>query len=337
MDIDKKITEIKKAAKKDLEAVSSHPQWQATHTKYLGKNGQVNTLFKSIPKEKLSQYGKEINTLKQELESLSKDSQKNISIKKEKIDVTVPGIKPNVGHLHLMTQTIKEIEDIFLRLGFVRRRYPEIETDWYYAEGLNIPKNHPARDDQETFYVNKNTVLTAHTSNGQLREMEKLKTPPIKMINIGKTYRRQASNTHSPMFHQFEGLLIDKDISMSHLLGITNYFFKSFFGPDRKARLRPHHFQFTEPSFEVDINCHNCKGEGVINGKKCKTCKSGWLELGGAGMVHPNVLRNGGIDPEIYTGFAFGWGVERVLMMKHNITDNLREIYTTDLRFLNQS
>ena len=157
------------------------------------------------------------------------------------------------------------------------------------------------------------------------------------MINIGKTYRRQASNTHSPMFHQFEGLLIDKNITMSHLLGITNHFFREFFGPDRVARLRPHHFQFTEPSFEVDINCHTCKGKGEINGKKCKTCKSGWLELGGAGMVHPIVLKNGGIDPKVYTGFAFGWGVERVLMMKHQVTDNLRQIYTTDLRFLNQS
>ena len=337
MNISQEIKKIGKEAGKEFAKISSHSDWQSVHSRYLGKKGRVNTLFKGVPVRQLSQYGKQINVLKQEVETLSIEAQKNILSKREAVDVTIPGIRPAVGHLHLMTQTIREIEDIFAKLGFVRRRYREVETDWYYAEGLNIPPDHPARDDQETFYVGSDTVLTAHTSNGQLREMEKIKTPPIKMINIGKTYRRQASNTHSPMFHQFEGLLVDENISMSHLLGITNYFFREFFGPDRVARLRPHHFQFTEPSFEVDINCHTCKGTGEIGGVKCKTCKSGWLELGGAGMVHPRVLKNGGIDPEVYTGFAFGWGVERVLMMKHQVTDNLREIYTTDLRFLNQS
>jgi phenylalanyl-tRNA synthetase alpha chain len=278
--------------------------------------------------------GKLLNELKKELESAS--DKRKISQEETWFDITLPGIEPIQGHTHLITQAIKEIEDIFARLGFVRRRYPEIESDWYYAEGLNIPKGHPARDDQETFYLSDNVVLTAHTSNGQLREMEFLKNPPIKMINIGKTYRRQASNTHSPMFHQFEGLLIDKNITMAHLVGVSNYFAKNYFGPDREIRLRPHHFQFTEPSFEVDINCHLCKGTGMIDGHKCKVCKSGWLELGGAGMVHPNVLKNGGIDPNSYSGFAFGWGVERVIFMKHQVTDNLRELYTQDLRFLQQ-
>jgi len=226
----------------------------------------------------------------------------------------------------LISQAITEIESIFSRLGFVRRRYPEIESDWYYAEGLNIPKNHPARDDQETFYFSPSVVLTAHTSTGQLREMELIGQPPIKMINIGKTYRRQASNTHSPMFHQFEGLVVDKNINITHLIGVSNFFAREYFGPDRQIRLRPHHFQFTEPSFEVDINCHLCKGKGVIGQEKCKVCKSGWLELGGAGMVHPQVLKNGGLDPNQYSGFAFGWGVERVIMMKHRISDNLRDL-----------
>jgi phenylalanyl-tRNA synthetase alpha chain len=167
--------------------------------------------------------------------------------------------------------------------------------------------------------------------------MELIKDPPIKMINIGKTYRRQASNTHSPMFHQFEGMVIDQGITITHLVGVCNFFAQKYFGPDRVIRLRPHHFQFTEPSFEVDINCHLCKGRGVIKGKRCGVCKGGWLELGGAGMIHPHVLKNGQIDNTRFTGFAFGWGVERVIMMKHQVTDNLRQLYTDDLRFLNQS
>ncbi len=306
--------------------------------KVLGKSGQLNKvagLIRSLSTEDKKAAGIELNKIKTKLEKHF--SQKTRDVQKEWVDVTQPGTPPPVGHLHLISEAIIEIESIFSRLGFVRRRYPEIETDWYYAEGLNIPKDHPARDDQETFYLSADLVLTAHTSNGQLREMEYMKKPPIKMINIGKTYRRQASNTHSPMFHQFEGLLIDVDVNMTHLVGVSNFFAKSYFGPDREIRLRPHHFQFTEPSFEVDINCHICKGTSSVDGKKCKVCKSGWLELGGAGMVHPIVLKNGGIDPEKYSGFAFGWGVERVIMMKHNVTDNLRQLYTQDLRFLQQS
>jgi phenylalanyl-tRNA synthetase alpha chain len=309
--------------------------------KYFGKNGLLKQLTNRIPDLRVQDRkpaGQIINTCKKQIE----DKLKTIIAGKKPvsddwIDVTAPAILPPIGHVHLITEAIKEIETIFARLGFVRRRYSEIETDWYYAQGLNIPKDHPARDDQETFYFTEDIVLTAHTSNGQLREMELIKKPPIKMINIGKTYRRQASNTHSPMFHQFEGLLIDQGINMSHLVGVSNYFAKNYFGPDRQIRLRPHHFQFTEPSFEVDINCHLCKGSGKINGSKCPVCKSGWLELGGAGMVHPQVLKNGRIDPQKYSGFAFGWGIERVIMMKHQVTANLRELYSGDLRFLNQT
>ena len=202
---------------------------------------------------------------------------------------------------------------------------------------MNFPKNHPARDDWETFFIKQDPdpkkgpmILTPHTSSGQIREMER-KNPPIRMLNIAKCYRRQSDVSHSPMFHQFEGLVVDKNISIANLKGTLDYFVKSYFGEDRRSRIRPYHFQFTEPSFEVDVSCGMCKGHG------CKLCKEGWLEMGGSGMVHPNVLRNGGIDPKEFTGFAFGWGVERVLMMKEGIKiDDLRFLYSSNLNFLEQ-
>lgn len=321
-----------------INSVATTEELNDLKIKLLGRNGEVNQYFQNLSKEEKIAQGKAFNELKSVLESAliqKTEELDNQSI--SAIDVTIPGIQPPRGSLHLVTQAIDEIESIFCKLGFVRRRYPEVETDWYYAEGLNIPKDHPARDDQETFYVSENVVLTAHTSNGQLREMERVKTPPIKMINISKTYRRQADYSHNAMFHQFEGLVVDKDINITHLVGVTDYFAKAYFGRDRTIRLRPHHFQFTEPSFEVDINCGLCHGTGKINGEKCRVCKAGWLELGGAGMVHPNVLKNGGVDPDTYSGFAFGWGVERVLMMKSGIAiPDLRYLYTDDLRFLKQ-
>ena len=333
------LPEIENQAEVEIVSAQTRPELDVLQVKYLGRNGVINQFLKGLSIDELKNQGGPVNSVKNKIRAifLSKYAHLNSQETQKKIDVTTPGKLPPIGHLHLLTEAIKEIEDIFTRLGFVRRRYPEVETDWYYAEGLNIPKDHPARDDQETFYLNQNVVLTAHTSNGQLHEMELMKKPPIRMINIGKTYRRQASNTHNPMFHQFEGLLIDKNINITHLIGVSNYFAGQYFGPDRKTRLRPHHFQFTEPSFEVDINCHICNGRGEIDCKKFQVCKAGLLELGGAGMVHPNVLKNGGLDPQKYTGFAFGWGVERVIMMKHQVTNNLRELYTDDLRFLNQS
>ncbi|KKT42187.1 MAG: Phenylalanine-tRNA ligase alpha subunit [Microgenomates group bacterium GW2011_GWC1_44_37] len=330
------IDEIKLELKRDLRDSFSSDSVDQLNTKYLGKQGKINTLFKTLPVKTDPKIGRQINELKNLIqEMLSAKLTETMGDEQHSIDVTIPGTEIPRGSLHLVTQAIEEIETIFLRLGFVRRRYPEVETDWYYAEGLNIPKEHPARDDQETFYVGDNTVLTAHTSNGQLREMELKKSPPIKMINIGKTYRRQIDASHTPMFHQFEGLVIDKEINITNLLGVTEYFAKSYFGQDRRTRLRPHHFQFTEPSFEIDVTCGVCQGTGVIHKIPCKVCKSGWLELGGAGMVHPNVLRNGGLNPDECTGFAFGWGVERVLMMKSNLPD-LRLIYSDDIRFLKQ-
>ncbi|MBI1872087.1 phenylalanine--tRNA ligase subunit alpha [Candidatus Collierbacteria bacterium] len=322
--------QIKKLAK-EAASTNAISDLAKVETKYLGKHGIFNTQFDQLNKPDKSKFGKEFNAQKQKaIELIEKRRAELIkSAEKQPFDVTIPGILPPIGHLHLITQAIKEIEEIFTKIGFIRRRYPEIDTDWYAAEGLNIPKDHPARDDQETFYVSDNIVLTPHTSNGQLREMETVKKPPIKMINIGKTYRRQIDVSHTPMFHQFEGLFIDKNINITNLIGVGNYFVQNYFGLNRRIRLRPHHFQFTEPSFEIDITCGVCDGVG------CRLCKAGWLELGGAGMVHPTVLKNGGIDPKKYSGFAFGWGVERVLAMRYGLPD-IRNIYSTDLRILNQ-
>lgn len=333
----KEIYDIQTELKLDIQKASSSSDIDRLNTKYLGKQGLINTLFKTLPVKSDPKIGQQINTLKTLIQTkLSEKLAESLTANSDSaFDVTIPGIPVAKGSLHLLTQAIEEIQTIFEHLGFVRRRYPEVETDWYYAEGLNIPSDHPARDDQETFYVGDNVVLTAHTSNGQLREMELMKTPPIKMTNIGKTYRRQTDATHTPMFHQFEGLVIDKGISITHLVGVTDYFAKAYFGQERCTRLRPHHFQFTEPSFEIDITCGVCGGTGTQQGLPCKICKSGWLELGGAGMVHPNVIRNGGFDPDQCTGFAFGWGVERVLMIKSGLPD-LRLIYSDDIRFLNQ-
>ncbi len=307
---------------------------------YLGRNGKINLLtknLKDLASSEKAEVGALINQTKISIEEELQASEATLRDIAPKFDTSVPGILPPVGHTHLLTQSIREIEKIFTGLGFVRRRYPEVEWDWYSFTSLNFPKNHPAWDTLETYFVDAPSdnklgemILTPHTSNGQVREMQRGKLP-IRMINIGKTYRRQADISHTPMFHQFEGLVIDKNIAITHLKGTLDYFAKSFFGEDRKVRLRPHNFRFTEPSFEVDISCDLCGGKG------CRVCKGGWLELGGSGMVHPNVLRAGGIDPEIYSGFAFGWGVERVTMMKSGINiPDLRVLYSTDLRYLEQ-
>jgi phenylalanyl-tRNA synthetase alpha chain len=321
---------------------SSFSEIEELRIAYLGRNGKLTSLIKNlkdIPPDKRKQAGILINEAKNTLTQLLA-SQKNKLIYQVKawFDPTIPGVKPKVGHLHLITQAIEEISKTFEQIGFIRVRYPEVEWDWYAFEGLNMPKDHPARDEWETFFVDQlphpkygQVVLTPHTSSGQLREMQRVGKPPIRMINIAKCYRRQIDVSHVPMFHQFEGLVIDKGISVVHLKGTLDYFARNFFGKERKTRLRPFHFQFTEPSFEVDINCGVCGGQG------CKLCKAGWLELGGAGMVHPVVLKNGGIDPKKYSGFAFGWGVERTYMMKSGLSiPDIRLLYSPDLRFLTQ-
>lgn len=329
---------------KDLQSL------EETKLQFLGKSGKLTLLIKDISKvslDKRKEVGMLANEVKETIENAIDEQQKLLEGTKktkllEKIDVTNPGVKPELGHLHLVTQAIEEISDIFSKIGYERVRYPEIDWDYYAFEALNFPKNHPARDDWETFFIKAEEnekygkqVLIPHTSSGQVRQIEnavKEKTDiHIKMLNIAKCYRRQSDVSHTPMFHQFEGLVVDKDISITHLKGTLDYFVRSYFGKDRISRIRPYHFQFTEPSFEVDVTC------GVCLGKGCKLCKAGWLEMGGAGMVHPNVLKMSGIDPNIYSGFAFGWGVERVLMMREGLEiDDLRILYSNDLRFLRQ-
>ena len=349
--MDQKLQELLPKTKKILSDIKSAAALDRLYLKIFGSSGEFTILLKSIPKlpkDERPEIGKLANQLKQELEKIMQN--KRYEIEKgqltEKIDVTFPAVLPPVGHLHIVTQAIEEITGILEKIGFNNRHYREIEWDWYAFESLNMPKNHPARNDFETFYIDApasakygQIVLSPHTSSGQVREMESLKgTPPIRMINITKCYRPNWDLTHTPMFHQFEGLVVDRRINISHLKGTLDYFAREFFGPNRSTRLRPFHFQFTEPSFEVDINCGICLGSGKLeNGENCRFCKSGWLELGGAGMVHPNVLKAGKIDPEIYTGFAFGWGVERTYMMKSGTQlDDIRLLYGNDIRFLEQ-
>lgn len=314
---------------------------------YLGKKGKFGELaqaLKTLLPENRREAGKLLNDLKNWLND-KMPIETTVNTTSPTSDPTLPGLDLGVGHLHPMTHAINEITEIFERIGFTRARYPEVDGDYYTFEALNMPKNHPARDEWETFFVDTppvkhlgKIVLTPHTSNGQVHEMERLKTPPIRMINIARTYRRQADVTHTPMFHQFEGLVIDKGINIQHLKGTLDHFAKEFYGPQVRSRIRPFHFMFTEPSFEVDFSCTICDGKGVLeNGDKCKFCKSGWHEVGGAGMVHPNVLRAGGIDPEEYTGFAFGWGVERTYTLRQGLhIDDIRMLYNGDLRLLKQ-
>jgi len=343
--MEEEIIGIKNAALSFILEAEDLKSLEETKIQFLGKGGKLTIAIKEItklPVEKRPAFGVLANEVKQTIEDTITSQQEVLTKKKksnllDKIDVTNPGIKPALGHLNLVTQAIEEISVIFSRIGFERVRYPEIDWDYYAFTALNFPKNHPARDDWETFFIKEEAneklgkqVLSPHTSTGQIREMEKNKLP-IKMLNIAKCYRRQSDVSHTPMFHQFEGLVIDKNISITHLRGTLDYFVKSYFGKKRKSRIRPYHFQFTEPSFEVDVTC------GVCFGKGCKLCKAGWLEMGGAGMVHPNVLKAGGIDNNKYSGFAFGWGIERVLMMREGLEINdIRLLYSNDLRFLEQ-
>lgn len=316
--------------------------------KYLGKNGlfkKLSALIKEVPADQKKLFGQELNQLKAKIEKKLL-SLENHQENQEKIDLTLPGKKTKVGHLHPISQAIEEISNIFEKIGFNRVRYPEVDFDYYAFEALNMPQTHPARDEWETFFVDTKPddkkgkiVLTPHTSNGQVREMERLQSkPPIRMINVARTYRRQSDTTHTQMFHQFEGLVVDKGINIQHLKGTLDYFAQSFYGPGTKSRIRPFHFKFTEPSFEVDFSCHICGGTGKLpSGENCRFCKSGWHEVGGAGMVHPNVLKAGGIDSDIYTGFAFGWGVERTYTLKKGLNiDDIRLFYSGNLEFLEQ-
>ena len=351
--MDPKIRQALEDAKAKIESAKVVKELEQTYIEIFGKDGLVTNLTKQIkdidPKNRAS-FGQSVNTAKGEIEGFFSKKRSSLVVSRSStfIDITAPGKKQSLGHLHLVSQAMEEIVDIFKKLGFSLQSYPEVDWDWYAFESLNMPKDHPARDDWETFFIKGPTkphfgslVLTPHTSNGQVREMERVKkfTPrssalhsevgPIRMINIARCYRRQIDVSHTPMFHQFEGMLIDKNVSIPDLKGTIDFFTTSFFGPKRVTRLRPHHFRFTEPSFEVDITCGICLGRG------CRICKSGWLELGGSGIIHPKVLEAGGIDPQKYTGFAFGWGIERTIAMKTELPD-IRLLYQNDIRFLEQ-
>lgn len=366
--MDQELMNIKNTAVSMILDAKSLQELEELKLSFLGKSGTLTRALKEIAKlpiEKRPEVGRIANEVKTIIEDTLENAESKYKTKRKldavsNIDVTEPGIKPPLGHLHPVTQAIDEITTIFERIGFYRVRYPEIEWDWYAFEALNFPENHPARDDWETFFIDQVSdpklgpvLLTPHTSSGQIREMQRIvglnmkkqKEDPgtatdikIKMLNIAKTYRRQSDVSHTPMFHQFETLVVGKNISISHLKGTLEYFVTSYFGPKRKSRIRPYHFQFTEPSFETDVSCGVCNGTGMVaKNEKCKLCKDGWLELGGAGMVHPNVLKSCGIDPQEYTGFASGWGVERVLMMKEGMElDDIRILYGNNLEFLEQ-
>lgn len=346
--MDSQIAKVLHEARTKIESAKVVKDLEKTYIELFGKDGLVTNLtkqIKDIKSKDRATFGKAVNAAKKEIEEYFAKKRSALSAGRLAIpiDITAPGTKQPLGHLHLVSQAIEEIVAIFARLGFTLQSYPEIDWDWYAFESLNMPKGHPARDEWETFFVKGpanpkygNQVLTPHTSNGQVREMERAKKSlpagrqtPIRMINIARCYRRQIDISHTPMFHQFEGLLIDQNVSIANLRGTLDFFTANFFGPGRKTRLRPYHFRFTEPSFEVDVTCDICLGRG------CRLCKSGWLELGGAGMIHPKVLTAGRIDPTKYSGFAFGWGIERTIAMKTNI-DDIRILYQNDIRFLEQ-
>lgn len=335
-----KLEQIKINALEALKNANNKNNLEEIRIKFLGKKGELTTILRgmgSLSKEERPLIGKLANEVRQDLENLISsatnkvsEKEKEIKLKEEVIDISMPGKKKVVGHKNPLQLTLDSINEIFLSMGFAIEEGPEVELDHYNFEALNIPKNHPARGEQDTFYINDDVVLRTQTSPVQIRTMENQK-PPIKMISPGKVYRSDAVDaTHSPIFYQIEGLVIDKGITLADLKGTLELFTKKMFGEDMKTKFRPHHFPFTEPSAEMDATCFVCGGKG------CNVCKgSGWIELLGCGMVHPQVLRNCGIDPEVYSGFAFGFGLDRMVMLNYSI-DDIRLLYEADMRFLQQ-
>ncbi|WP_031516056.1 phenylalanine--tRNA ligase subunit alpha [Desulfofalx alkaliphila] len=339
--MEEKLRNIAAEAKRSLEEAATIAELNNLRVKYLGKKGELTTVLRgmgSLSAEERPKIGALANKIRAELESLInernkrlKEEEKGRRLALETIDVTLPGTPFPMGNKHPLTKVQEEIENIFLGMGFDIAEGPEIELDYYNFEALNLPKDHPARDMQDTFFINSEVLLRTHTSPVQVRTMEKT-TPhvPVKVICPGRVYRRDDDATHSPMFTQVEGLAIDKRITFSDLKGILSLFARQMFGPNTKTRFRPSYFPFTEPSAEVDISCVMCKGKG------CRVCShTGWLEILGSGMVHPKVLEMSGYNPEEVTGYAFGMGIERIAMLKYGI-DDLRLFYDNDLRFLAQ-
>ena len=335
-----KLLAIKEVAFNEISAAENSGTLEEIRVKYLGKKGELTTILRgmgSLSPEERPVVGKLVNEAKSEVEAKLeeavkeiKEREKNAKLESEVIDISLPGKRNVIGKRHPLDLTLESMKEIFISMGFTVEDGPEVELDHYNFEALNIPKDHPARSEQDTFYINDNIVLRTQTSPIQIRTMEN-QEPPIKMISPGKVYRSDAVDaTHSPIFYQMEGLVIDKGVTFADLKGTLELFAKKMFGDKVVTKFRPHHFPFTEPSAEMDATCFVCEGKG------CRVCKgSGWIEILGCGMVHPNVLRNCGIDPEVYSGFAFGFGVDRMVMLKYGI-DDIRALYESDMRFLNQ-
>ena len=331
---------IQNLAENELENAKDRAEIEALRIKYLGKKGELTAVLKqmgSLSADERPVIGQIANEVRSFIENLLETRDNKIKeietaarLNAETIDVTMPGNRHRLGHKHPLSIVLDEVKDIFLGLGFDIATGPEVEWDYYNFEALNIPKGHPARDTQDTFYITENMLLRTQTSPVQIRVMQK-QAPPIRIIAPGRVYRSDAVDaTHSPLFHQIEGLVVDNGITMGDLKGCLEAFAKRLYGEDTKIRLRPHHFPFTEPSCEIDVSCFRCHGSG------CPMCKGeGWIEILGGGMVHPKVLKTGGIDPDVYSGFAFGVGLERLVMFRFNI-DDMRLLYENDLRFLSQ-
>ena len=346
------LEKLQKEFSEAIAKVANESGLEDVRVEFLGRKGKFGGLMKGLKDlsdAERKKFGQLANQVKGEIEQAFANKETEIAQSRageveaeEWIDITVPGLQCGEGHLHPTTQAIAEIEDIFSRIGFTRFPVPDIDWDYYAFESLNMPPDHPARDNWETFFIDApegkkgKIVATPHPSNAQVRILESTK-PPFRKLYIGKAYRRQSDPSHLPIHHQFEILMVDKGLSVVHLKGVIEHFVHTYFGPEVKVRLRPHHFRFTEPSFEVDISCDLCKGTEIVNGAPCRVCKGGWLELAGAGMTHPNVLKAGGVDPKEYSAIAFAFGIERTLMMRAGISiPDIRLMYKNDLRFVNQ-
>jgi len=334
-----KFDAIRISAKNELEKVTCTKDLFDLKTKYVGKNGEVTGLLrgmKDIPAEERADFGKIVNQLKEEITELfdvKAEELKNVEMQakfdSEAVDITLPGREIITGSIHPLNIVKNKILDAFCGMGFEVFEGPEIDTDYYCFQALNIPKDHPARDMQDTFYITDNVLLRPHTSPGQVRTMEN-KKPPIKILSPGRVYRADDDASHSPMFHQIEGLVVDKGVSLCDLKGLLDEFVKIMFDDDTKTRFRPSYFPFTEPSVEVDVTCCKCHGKG------CSLCKgTGWIEILGAGVVNKKVLEMSGIDSEIYSGLAFGLGIERITMIKYGISD-IRTLFENNVKFLKQ-
>lgn len=331
---------LEKIQKNALDEIASGKDTEDIRVKYLGKKGELTGVLRgmgALSAEDRPKIGALANTVRSNIEEALKNAvaiaeakKLDLKLKREKLDVTVPGKNIERGHKHPIYETERTLRDIFIGLGFSVVEGPEVEYDYYNFEALNLPKDHPARDTQDTFYISDNILLRSQTSPVQVRAMEH-KKPPIRIISPGRVYRADpADATHSPIFHQCEGLVVDKGVTMGDLKGVLELFAKRMFGEKTEIRFRPHHFPFTEPSAEVDVSCFVCGGKG------CRLCKGeGWIEILGAGMVHPFVLKNCGIDPDVYSGFAFGMGIERIAMTRLGI-DDMRLLYENDMRFIEQ-